>query len=108
MLEYINKLALYTPQESLTSHDWIVPGLANHGHHIPLQFGPNQRIHLGHVAAQPEEPTASGGQHQDTANQVLMRSFRGHNGHSNAHAAPQGSEKQHGKESGAHFSISKP
>lgn len=43
---------------SLASNDFIVPLASNNGHYIPLQFGPDQWIHLGHVAAQPKQPAA--------------------------------------------------
>lgn len=67
------------------------------------EFRPDQRIHLGQVAAEPEEPAGGSGQHQGAANQILVGTVGSHHGQTNTNPRPNGCEEQHRKEGCTHL-----
>lgn len=59
---------------------------------VLVQFRSNQRIHLGHVTAQPEKPTGDRGQYQYALDDSSVGSLRGDNRQSDANHAEDGRE----------------
>ena len=49
----------------------VAPVVVHGGHGVSVQDGPDQGVHLGHVAAQPEQPAA--GARQDQTNLRAVR-----------------------------------
>lgn len=59
---------------------------------VLVQFGANQRVHLGHVAAQPEQPAGDRGQYQHALNDPSVGTLRGDNRQGDANHAEDGRE----------------
>lgn len=54
---------------------------------VLMQFGADKWIHLGHVAAEPEQPAGGRGQDQDALHDSSVRSLRGDDGQNDANHA---------------------
>lgn len=59
---------------------------------VLVKFRSNQRVHLGHVTAQPEKPTGDRGQYQDALNDPSVGTLRGDNRQGDANHAEDGRE----------------
>jgi len=72
---------------------------------VDLEVGPDERVHLRHVAVDPEEP-ADGGGHDEAALGDAAVVRLGHEpGHHGAHQQPEGRDGQEGDEVDAHAEM---
>lgn len=81
----------------------FVPAVRNNLYGFAIQTWSNQWIHLCHIAAEPEEIAAGGGQHEQTLNQLLLRPPWCNHRSANANSGPQGGEEEYGQYSGTHY-----
>lgn len=71
---------------------WVSPFAGHDQDGVLVQFGSDQRVHLGHVTAQPEKPTGDRGQYQHALDDPSVGSLRGNDRQSDANHAENGRE----------------
>jgi len=62
----------------------------------------DQRVHLGHVAAEPEQPAAGGGDDQTNLDDRFVGTSGHKDGQEDANHPPDGREDGHGEDRGPH------